>query len=107
MLLLVIVAFIATTGFYSGAKRRGLHPGRTAMLPFTALGAFLIFAHFTELLLSKLLVLVGTSISMVDAIGFAFNVLLLCTYFAFIRKTWIVLSSHPLLVESADDSKIV
>lgn len=107
MLLLVIVAFIATTGFYSAAKQRGLHPGRSAMLPFTALGALLVFAHLTGLLLSNLLVLVGTLPSMGDAIRFVFDVLLLCTYFAFIRKTWIVLSSHPLLVESADDSKIV
>ena len=56
MLLLTIVAFFATTAFYSAAKHRGLQPGRAAMLPFVVLGVLLIFAHFGELLLTKLLV---------------------------------------------------
>ena len=96
MLLLSIVAFFATTAFYSAAKRRGLHPGRAAMLPFVVLGVLLIFAHFGELLLTKLLEMLETSQSTDFAISFGFNLLLLCTYVAFIRKNWAMLNSYPL-----------
>ena len=48
MLLLPIISLLATPAFYSAAKRRGLHPGRTAMLPFVVLGILLIFAYFGE-----------------------------------------------------------
>ena len=103
MLLLSIVAFFATTAFYSAAKRRGLHPGRAAMLPFVVLGVLLIFAHFGELLLTKLLMMVETSQSTDFAISFGFNLFLLCTYLAFIRKNWGVLNSHP-VIEDTDHS---
>ena len=103
MLLLSIVAFFATTAFYSAAKRRGLHPGRAAMLPFVVLGILLIFAYFGELLLTKLLMMVETSQSTDFAISFGFNLFLLCTYLAFIRKNWVVLNSHP-VIEDTDHS---
>jgi len=101
MLLLTIVAFLATTAFYSAAKRRGLQPGRAAMLPFVVLGALLIFAYFGELLLSKLLVAAETSRWTTIAISSGFNLFLLCTYLAFIRKNWILLNSQP-ATEPAD-----
>lgn len=100
MLLLTIVAFFATTAFYSAAKQRGLPPGRAAMIPFVVLGVLLIFAHFGEILLTKLLMMVETSQSTDDAIAFGFNLFLLCTYLAFIRKNWVVLNSHPVVEET-------
>ena len=103
MLLISIVAFFATTAFYSAAMRRGLHPGRAAMLPFVVLGVLLIFAYFGELLLTKLLMMVETSQSTDFAISFGFNLFLLCTYLAFIRKNWVVLNSHP-VIEDTDHS---
>ena len=103
MLLLTIIALLATTAFYSAAKRRGLQPGRAAMLPFVVLGVLLIFAHFGELLLTKLLVIADTSESTDYAISFGFNLFLLCTYLAFIRKNWVVLNSHP-VIEDKDHS---
>ena len=103
MLLLTIVAFFATTAFYSAAKHRGLQPGRAAMLPFVVLGILLIFAYFGELLLTKLLMMVETSQSTDFAISFGFNLFLLCTYLAFIRKNWVVLNSHP-AIEDTDHS---
>ena len=103
MLLLTIVAFLATTAFYSAAKHCGLQPGRAAMLPFVVLGILLIFAYFGELLLTKLLMMVETSQSTDFAISFGFNLFLLCTYLAFIRKNWGVLNSHP-VIEDTDHS---
>ena len=103
MLLLTIVAFLATTAFYSAAKHCGLQPGRAAMLPFVVLGILLIFAYFGELLLTKLLMMVETSQSTDFAISFGFNLFLLCTYLAFIRKNWVVLNSHP-AIEDTDHS---
>ena len=103
MLLLTIVAFLATTAFYSAAKHCGLQPGRAAMLPFVVLGILLIFAYFGELLLTKLLMMVETSQSTDFAISFGFNLFLLCTYLAFIRKNWVVLNSHP-VIEDTDHS---
>ena len=103
MLLLTTVAFFATTAFYSAAKHRGLQPGRAAMLPFVVLGILLIFAYFGELLLTKLLMMVETSQSTDFAISFGFNLFLLCTYLAFIRKNWGGLNSHP-VIEDTDHS---
>ena len=97
MLLLTIVAFFATTAFYSAAKHRGLQPGRAAMLPFVVLGILLISAHFGGLLLTKLLMMVETSESTAYAISLGYNLFLLCTYLAFIRKNWVVLNSHPVI----------
>ncbi len=91
ILLLAIVALIATTAFYTRAKRRGLQPGRAAMLPFVVLGILLVFAHFGGFLLSQVLDMAGTSPQVDWLIRLAFHAFLICAYLAFIRQNWLVL----------------
>ncbi|TVQ00728.1 MAG: hypothetical protein EA381_06885 [Planctomycetaceae bacterium] len=61
MLLIVIVAFIATTAFYRQAKLVGVHPGKAASIPFVTAGILLAVAYVTSLALTHIAVAVGAS----------------------------------------------
>ncbi len=99
MLLLVIVAMIATTGFYRRAKRHGLQPGRAATLPFFVLGLMMLVAYVTGLLLARLLDVLAVSDTISRLIWFAFNIFVACSYLAFISNSWLALGKAPLLAE--------
>ncbi len=95
MLLLVIVALIATSAFYAQAKRRGLQPNRAAVLPFFVLALMMMVAHVAGLLLARLIDVLVVSDFTTRLIWLAFTVFVVCCYLAFISKSWIALVNAP------------
>ena len=104
LVIVVIVAFIATTAFYAKAKRLGLHPGRAGMLPFIALGLFLIFSFVANVAISQMLTYAQPSETIERSIWLMFNAFILLSYLMFIRKNWHALLARSSVLPDADDS---
>tara|TARA_R110002073_G_scaffold335442_2_gene527418 strand:- start:2556 stop:2861 length:306 start_codon:yes stop_codon:yes gene_type:complete len=92
MLLIVIVALIATTAFCRQAKLVGVHPGKAASVPFIAAGLLLAVAYVASLAITKFAVAVNASS---NAMQFMLNAFVLAAYMMLIRRNWLVLTSAP------------
>ncbi|MGN6546808.1 MAG: hypothetical protein ACTHK7_17260 [Aureliella sp.] len=88
MLLILIVALIATTAFYRQAKRAGVHPGKAASVPFIAAGIVLAAAYLASLGIAKIAMAVGASEFTVSAVNLMLNLFMLLTYLALIGRNW-------------------
>ncbi len=53
MLLLLIIALIATPAFFRQAKSIGIHPGKVACIPFVAAGMLLVFGNLAALAIAE------------------------------------------------------
>lgn len=95
MLLLLIIALIATPAFFRQAKSMGLHPGKVASIPFVAAGTLLVFGNLAAMAIAEVSRRAGVSESMVYTIGMMLNVFLILAYLALIRRYWIALDSFP------------
>lgn len=88
MLLILIVALIATTAFYRQAKRAGVHPGKAASVPFIAAGIILAGAYLASLGIAQIAIAVGASEFTVNAVNLMLNLFLLLAYLALIARNW-------------------
>nr|MCU0714423.1 hypothetical protein [Pirellula sp.] len=59
--IIVIIAFLATVGFYRRANQIGIHPGKAAMIPFVGAGLLLLFTHLAALVFGRVLASIGVS----------------------------------------------
>ena len=94
MLLMVIVAALATPAFYRRAKSLGLSPGRAASLPFIVLGIFLIVAFLTGNFLVYLAERMSVGDGTANLIASVFDFLMVAAYFLFIRRNWKILGQQ-------------
>tara|TARA_R110002167_G_scaffold265016_1_gene471692 strand:- start:228 stop:539 length:312 start_codon:yes stop_codon:yes gene_type:complete len=95
MLLIVIIALIATTAFYRQARLAGVHPGKAASVPFIAAGLLLAVAYVASLGITKFAVAVNASINAMNSMQFMLNAFVLAAYLMLIRRNWLVLTSAP------------
>lgn len=88
MLLILIVAFIATRQFYKAAKLRGSHPGKAASVPIIAACVLLIADKFASPMLLAVMESVGVSEVTCGIIATGYNFLLVLIYLVYLRKNW-------------------
>ena len=93
MLLISIVALIATTAFYRQAKTRGMQPGKAASIPFVAAGIFLITGIGFASILNRVALAVYVGPGTVRAILLMANVFLLLGYLQVIHRNWQLLAN--------------
>jgi hypothetical protein len=91
MLLILIIALIATPAFFRQAKCMGIRPGKVACIPFVAAGMLLVIANLTALAISEVSRRASVSDSTVFAIEMMMNVFLILAYLALIRRCWMVM----------------
>ena len=103
MLLIVIVAFIATTAFYRQAKLIGVQPGKAASLPFVGAGICLLIAYLAGPVILRLANNYHASSATIDSIQWMLSGFVLLAYLAWIRRTWLSLKRVP-QNENARDS---
>ena len=92
MLLLLVIAFLATPAFFLNAKRHNCHPGRAASLPFLSLGVLLVTDHVFSPLLAAVTSSIVTSTTINMVILYGYNLFLICIYLIFISRNWTALS---------------
>jgi len=95
MLLLLIIALIATPAFFRQATSVGIHPGKVANIPFVAAGALLVFGNLTATATAEVSRRAGASESTVYAIGMMLKLFLILAYLAPIRRYWIAMDGSP------------
>lgn len=95
MLLLLMIALIATPAFFRQAKSVGFHPGKVASIPFVAAGILLVFGNLAAMAIAEVSRRAGVSESMVYTIGMMLNVFLILAYLALIRQCWIAIDGSP------------
>lgn len=93
MLFIVIVAFIATVGFFRRATEIGIHPGKAASVPFIALGVMLAVTHLSAVVLGCLFAAMNASSETARWLGFSMDWFLVFAYLFFIKRNWDILSS--------------
>lgn len=93
MLLIVIVALIATTAFYRQAKLVGVHPGKAASIPFIAAGIILALTYVGSVVLTKFMLAADGSKFTVGAIRFMFHAFVFVAYLMLIRRNWLALTA--------------
>lgn len=110
MLLVVIVAFIATVGFFRRAKEIGIHPGKAASVPFIAAGAMLAVTYLSAFAIGRLFSATNVSVETARWFGFAMDWFLALAYLLFIKRNWDTLSfaksRDPASNESTTDADI-
>lgn len=53
--LILVIAFLATGGFYRRARQIGIHPGRAVSIPFVGAGLMLAFTYVVDFVVRQLL----------------------------------------------------
>lgn len=94
MLVLVIVALVATTAFYRQARIVNVSPGKAASVPFVAAGLFLIASYCTSLGLGSFTAWSGISPAIARSIAYMANAFYILAYLALIRRNWQALNAH-------------
>jgi hypothetical protein len=95
MLILLIIALIATPAFFRQAKSIGIHPGKVASIPFVAAGVLLVFGNLAALAIAEVSRRAGASESTVFLIGMMMNLFLILAYLALIRRCWTAIERFP------------
>lgn len=90
--LILVIAFLATLGFYRRAKQIGIHPGKAASIPFIGAGMLLVFAFTIAFVAGRILVYADVSHRALSWIGTAFDWLLILSYGYYIKRNWDILS---------------
>jgi len=88
VLLIVILAMIATTAFFRQAKAVNVHPGKAASVPFVAAGLTLIAGYCTSFALNTLAAWVDVAPATVRMMAFMANLFLLLAYLLLISRNW-------------------
>ena len=92
VLLIVIVALIATTAFYRQAKSVNVHPGKAASVPFIAAGLFLAVGHLASFGLNELAIRTNASPGTLSMMWLMLHAFLVIAYLLLIRCNWIALT---------------
>lgn len=98
MLLLVIVAFIATRGFFRRAKEIGIHPGKAASIPFIILGVLVTAASLATAIAGQIFSAINLSDGHTRGFGLALDWFVFVSYFIFIKRNWDTLRKASLSV---------
>lgn len=96
MLLLCVVAFIATTAFLRQAKLAGVHPGKAASIPFLALGFFLIIEYLIVRIITEVALAFELSDNFMEWILLPMYLFMVLAYLALIRSNWTLLASRAI-----------
>jgi hypothetical protein len=104
--LIVIIAFLATVGFYRRAKQIGIHPGKAASIPFIGAGLMLVFSYLASLGLGRLLSITTVSDWTVYLIARAIDCCLILAYCYYIKRNWDVLARSSRLQSEESTSRL-
>lgn len=88
MVLILIIAFLATGKFYRTAKIAGLHPGRAASVPFVNAGVVFLVGWLGNAACTALFAAMPVKQSTQTLIGFAFDLFLILVYLVVIGQNW-------------------
>lgn len=102
MLLIVIVAFIATVGFFRRAKAIGIHPGKAASVPFIAAGVTIAVTYLFAVVIGRLFASMNVSVESARWFGFAMDWFLVLAYLFFIKRNWDILCSEKIRDSESD-----
>jgi hypothetical protein len=94
MLILCVVAFIATTAFLRQAKLAGVHPGKAASIPFLALGFVLIVEYLIVCITTEVALAFELSDNSIEWILLPMHLFMVLAYLALVRSNWILLASR-------------
>ena len=104
MLLIVIIAFIATVGFFRRAKEIGIHPGKAASVPFIAAGVMIAVTYLSALVIGRLFSFSNFSMESARWFGFAMDLFLVLAYLIFIKRNWDILCAVDFRGPASDPS---
>jgi hypothetical protein len=93
VLLLVIVALIATTAFYRRAKAGSVHPGKAASVPFIAAGIFFVVGYSISYVLGMFAAWSDAAPVTVRLILRMADAFLVLAYLLFISRNWNALAA--------------
>ena len=96
MLILCVVAFIATNAFLRQAKLAGVHPGKAASIPFFALGFFLIIEYSIVSIMTEVALAFELSDNFMEWILLPMYLFMVLAYLALIRSNWTLLASRAI-----------
>lgn len=88
MLLIVVVAFVATVGFYRRAREIGIRPGKAASVPFIAANAMIAVSYLFAVATGRLFTAINVSAETSVWMGLALEWLLAFAYVFFIKRNW-------------------
>lgn len=88
MLFVLVVAFVATVGFYRRAREIGVHPGKSASVPFIAAGVLIAVTHICGILVGYLTIALDVPENTMHAIGTGMDWSLILAYIVFIKRNW-------------------
>ena len=92
MCLIVVMAFLATAGFYRRAKQNGIHPGKAASIPFVGAGLILAFTYIAIFVIGGFLVNADVSDVAIFWISQAIDWFVILSYAYYIKRNWDLLS---------------
>ena len=105
MLLIVIVAFIATVGFFRRAKEIGIHPGKAARVPFIAAGVMVAVTYLSAVVTGRLFSAMHVSVETARLFGFAMDWFLVLAYVLFIKRNWDKICTGNFRDPASDESE--
>ena len=96
MLLILIIAFLSTIGFYRQAKLVGVHPGQAASIPFIAAMLMLGFAFIAGMVMDHGFCLVDGYGDTAAWVKSASDLFVVAAYAFFIKRNWAKLQQPSL-----------
>lgn len=93
MLVILIVAFIATRAFFQRAKEIGVHPGKAASIPFFVAGIMLAVTYLFAAGISSVFTYFEVAPGTRRWFGYSVDCLLILTYLLIIKRNWAILSA--------------
>lgn len=88
MLLILIVAAIATSAFYREAIKHDIHPGKAASFPLVGAGVTLMIGYALSIGITMLFLKFDISHGVVRVVSFMADAFLIFAYLFFIRQNW-------------------
>jgi uncharacterized membrane protein len=92
MLILLIIAIIATPAFYQRSREIGAPSGKIASVPFVALGILLAVGHVVGLFGTWITSTIGASSTLANGLRWMLSIFILLSYTLVIRAFWIALN---------------
>ena len=102
MLLIVIVAFVATVGFFRRAKQIGIQPGKAAGIPFIAAGVMIAVTYLSAVVIGRLFSAMNFSVESARWFGFSMELFLVLAYLFFIKRNWDILCTEDFRNPASD-----
>jgi hypothetical protein len=96
--LIVIIALVATFGFYKRAEQIGIHPGKAASIPFVGAGWMLAFTYLSSFWIGRFLSATAVSERTVYWLVRAIEWSLMLWYCYYVKRNWDVLCASKISV---------